>query len=103
MAGASGKIVWVGRVISGLASLAFFVSAGMKLKGGPEVIEGTLIYVRNAMTDRATWDARAHQLEDPRFPHNSTVDQLYTDKKFESYRVLGARAAGRAMKAMKAA
>lgn len=68
-----------------------------------KVIKGTLIYVRNAMTEEATWDAHAHQLEDPRFPHNSTVDQLYTDKKFESYRVLGARAAVRAMRAMKAA
>jgi hypothetical protein len=79
------------------------VTGTIRYTHGPEVVEGTLIYVRNAMTDRATWDARAHQLEDPRFPHNSTVDQLYTDKKFESYRVLGARAAGRAMKAMKAA
>jgi hypothetical protein len=79
------------------------VTGTIRYTHGPEVVEGTLIYVRNAMTDRATWDARAHQLEDPRFPHNSTVDQLYTDKKFESYRVLGARAAGRALKAMKAA
>lgn len=79
------------------------VTGTIRYTHGAEVVEGTLIYVRNAMTDRATWDARAHQLEDPRFPHNSTVDQLYTDKKFESYRVLGARAAGRAMKAMKAA
>ncbi len=79
------------------------VTGTIRYTHGPEVVEGTLIYVRNAMTDRATWDARAHQMEDPRFPHNSTVDQLYTDKKFESYRVLGARAAGRAMKAMKAA
>ena len=79
------------------------VTGTIRYTHGSEVVKGTLIYVRNAMTDRATWDARAHQREDPRFPHNSTVDQLYTDKKFESYRVLGARAAGRAMKAMKAA
>jgi hypothetical protein len=62
--------------------------------------KGTLIYVRNTMTDKATWDARAHQMEDPRFPHNSTVDQLYTDQKFESYRVLGAGGAERAIEAM---
>jgi hypothetical protein len=37
---ASGKIVWVGRVISVLASLVFLMSAGMKLKGGPELAEG---------------------------------------------------------------
>ncbi len=40
MAGASGKIVWVGRVISVLVSLVFVISAFLKLKGGPEVMEG---------------------------------------------------------------
>lgn len=79
------------------------VTGSIRYTRDDEVVEGTLIYVRNAMTECATWDARAHQLEDPRFPHNSTVDQLYTDKKFESYRVLGARAAARAISAMKAA
>jgi len=37
---ASGKVVWVGRVISVLATLLFFVSAFMKLHGGPEVEKG---------------------------------------------------------------
>jgi len=36
----SGKIVWIGRVISVLVSLAFLVSALMKFKGGPELTEG---------------------------------------------------------------
>lgn len=35
-----GKIVWVGRVISVLASLLFGMSAVMKLMGGPEVTQG---------------------------------------------------------------
>ncbi len=37
---ASGKMVWVGRVISILASLVFVMSAVMKLVGGPEVMQG---------------------------------------------------------------
>jgi len=37
---ASGKVVWVGRVISILVSLVFFFSAFAKLKGGPELTEG---------------------------------------------------------------
>ena len=37
---ASRKIVWVGRVISILVSLLFAMSALMKLRGGPEVIQG---------------------------------------------------------------
>jgi hypothetical protein len=36
----SSKIVWVGRVISILVSLVFAMSAFMKLRGGPEVIQG---------------------------------------------------------------
>jgi hypothetical protein len=36
----NGKIVWVGRAISGLVSLLFLMSAFMKLKGGAEVTQG---------------------------------------------------------------
>jgi len=36
----SGKVVWVGRVISGLASLTFLFSAFLKVKDGPEVLQG---------------------------------------------------------------
>ena len=37
---ASRRIVWVGRLISVLASLLFVMSAVMKLTGGPEVMQG---------------------------------------------------------------
>jgi hypothetical protein len=37
---ASGKIVWVGRVISVLVSLLFLMSAFLKVKDGPEVMKG---------------------------------------------------------------
>lgn len=37
---ASGKIVWVGRVISALVSFLFAMSAIMKFRGGPEVTQG---------------------------------------------------------------
>lgn len=40
MEGASGKIVWTGRVITVLVSLLFFFSAAMKFVGGAEVKEG---------------------------------------------------------------
>ncbi len=40
MAAAVGKIVWVGRVISVLASLMFVMSSFLKLKGGAEVTQG---------------------------------------------------------------
>jgi DoxX-like protein len=40
MVAASGKIVWVGRAISGLISVLFAMSAFMKFKGGAEVLQG---------------------------------------------------------------
>jgi hypothetical protein len=64
---------------------------------------GTLIYVRNSITAKAPWDARAYHKADPRFPHNPTVDQLYTDQKFEAYRVLGLRGGEEAVAAMRSA
>lgn len=36
----SGKVLWAGRVISGLAALMFVFSAAMKLMGGPELAKG---------------------------------------------------------------
>jgi hypothetical protein len=56
---------------------------------GRVVREGVLFYARCVMSKGVPWDVIAHHQEDPNFPHNSTVDQLYTDQKFESYRVLG--------------
>jgi hypothetical protein len=40
MAARAGKLVWTGRVISGLVALLFLMSAIMKLRGGPEVVQG---------------------------------------------------------------
>jgi hypothetical protein len=40
MAASSGRIVWVGRIISALAALVFLMSAFLKLKGGPELMQG---------------------------------------------------------------
>ncbi len=40
MEAGSGKVVWVGRGITGIVSLLFLFSAGMKLVGGAEVKQG---------------------------------------------------------------
>jgi hypothetical protein len=37
---AASRIVWIGRVISALAALLFLFSAVLKLKGGPELMQG---------------------------------------------------------------
>ena len=68
--------------------------------GEQEGEPGILVYARNVLTAAAPWDAQAYHRTDPNFPHNSTADQLYTDKKFEGYRILGELAARRAVKLM---
>jgi Patatin-like phospholipase len=62
-----------------------------------------LVYARNVMSPDSPWDALAHHKADSRFPQDSTTDQLYTDQKFEGYRVLGERAAQAAVKLMREA
>jgi hypothetical protein len=60
-----------------------------------------LIYARNVLTPASPWDVRAYHQAEPSFPHNSTADQLYTDQKFEGYRVLGERAGAAAYALMR--
>jgi hypothetical protein len=60
-----------------------------------------LVYARNVLTKGSPWDALAYHQADTRFPDNPTVDQLYTDQKFEGYRVLGERAGQAAFKEMR--
>ena len=62
--------------------------------------EGTLVYARTVMTKDLPWDVRAFREVDPVFPHHSTVDQLFTDQKFEAYRALGHVAGEHAHSAM---
>jgi hypothetical protein len=64
---------------------------------------GTLVYAPTVMTAGAPWDVHAYHDADKTFPHNPTSDQLYTDQKFEAYRVLGDRAARTALYRMKKA
>ena len=66
------------------------------------VVEGTIVYAPTVMTEDLPWDVRAFKKRDNAFPHHSTVDQLFTDQKFEAYRVLGRYAGISAMNAMDA-
>jgi len=66
------------------------VTAEITYPGGRK---GMLIYARTVVTADAPYDVQAYRIRDPAFPHNSTLDQLYTDEKFEAYRELGAHVA----------
>jgi len=54
----------------------------------PSVV-GRLVFVKATVTKHAPWDVRAYKLRNPKFPNDSTLEQLYGDEKFESYRALG--------------
>lgn len=69
---------------------------GAELAGDPT---GRIVYCRAAVTEDAPWDVRDFAHRDARFPFHSTMDQLFTDEKFESYRALGAHAARTAIAA----
>jgi hypothetical protein len=62
--------------------------------------DGYLVYAPTVITADTPWDVHAFRETDAAFPHHSTVDQLFTDQKFEAYRVLGRHAAFRAMETM---
>jgi hypothetical protein len=62
---------------------------------------GRIVYCRAAVTSDAPYDVRAFQERDARFPNHSTLDQLFDDEKFESYRALGAHTADRALETLR--
>ena len=73
-------------------------SAGHPLTS--DQVSGRIIYVPTVMTSDLPWDVHAFKAKDPSFPHHSTLNQLFTDQKFEAYRVLGYHAAANAIDAM---
>src|SRR5689334_10921362 len=61
---------------------------------------GRLVYAPTAITERLPWDVQALKESDPSFPHTSTVNEFFTDQRFEAYRTLGRYAARSAIEAM---
>jgi hypothetical protein len=51
--------------------------------------EGRIVIAKAAVTDDVPWDVFAHAEKDKDFPNNSTLEQLFTDERFEAYRSLG--------------
>ncbi len=54
---------------------------------------GKLIYIKSTLTDELDADIMGYKLKHPAFPHESTIDQFFDEKQFESYRSLGAHIA----------
>jgi hypothetical protein len=77
-------------------------------KGAPTlVVQGTCTYPNGvradlwlcklALPEQASWDVLAWANGHPKFPHDSTAQQLYGDREFEAYRALGELAASTAL------
>ncbi len=63
-------------------------------------VQGRLVIAKAAITDDVPWDVFAYAEKQDNFPTNSTLEQLYTDEKFEAYRELGTHLARRALLTM---
>ena len=50
---------------------------------------GWLLYLKPSLTGNEPLDLLDYRREQPAFPHESTLDQLYSEKQFEAYRALG--------------
>lgn len=54
-----------------------------------EGTKGELIYVKPSFLQAIPEDVRAYGEQDDQFPHDSTLQQWFTESQFESYRALG--------------
>ena len=66
----------------------------------PDGTTGVLVFAKASMPRDAPPDVKAFRERDARFPTNSTLDQFFDDRQFESYRALGALAAEGAVKSL---
>lgn len=55
----------------------------------PQSLSGVLIYLRASLTGDEQPDVRQYADTCPPFPHQSTLDQFYSEAQLESYRALG--------------
>ncbi len=56
---------------------------------GDSATNGTLIYIKPVVCDRVQTDVAQYASTDSTFPHQSTLDQFFSESQFESYRRLG--------------
>lgn len=50
---------------------------------------GVLLYIKSSLTNDEPGDVLGMKASDKEFPHNTTLNQFYDEKKFEAYRALG--------------
>ncbi|MCJ8144956.1 patatin-like phospholipase family protein [Ancylobacter sp. A5.8] len=57
--------------------------------------EGILVYLKSSLTGDENDLIRAYKARNPSFPHQTTIDQLFSEEQFEVYRALGFHMANR--------
>jgi hypothetical protein len=55
----------------------------------PTATPGTLVYLKASLTGDEPSDLRQYATGHPTFPHQTTLNQFFTESQFESYRMLG--------------
>ena len=63
-----------------------------------EAKEGTLVYIKASMTGDESTYVLDYEKRYPRFPHESTGDQFFSEEQFEAYRALGFHATTHGLK-----
>jgi hypothetical protein len=66
-----------------------FMIAQIQYPDAPADEPAFLIYVKPTFTGDESTPLLAYRAEDPAFPHDPTVDQFISERRFESYRELG--------------
>ena len=56
---------------------------------GPDVRDGTILYLKATLSGDEPIDVRNFACMDPTFPHDSTGNQFFDEARFESYRLVG--------------
>ena len=51
--------------------------------------QGILLFIKNSLAGNEPTDLINYKLQEPAFPHHSTIDQFFSESQFESYRQLG--------------
>lgn len=62
--------------------------------GSETAQKGVLIYLKSSLTGDEADYIRDYKRRSPSFPHETTLDQLFSEEQFEVYRALGFHAAG---------
>ena len=55
----------------------------------PRAVPGILVYIKTSLTGDEPSDVLNYAVEHPAFPHETTLNQWFTESQFESYRALG--------------